>query len=332
VRIAFVATSYPRFPGDASGHFVRAEALAAVRAGHDVHVLTPGAQTDVGISTHVLSGSGLFRWPGAVARARENPARALILPVFWLDLALELRSIDPDHVVAHWLVPCAYPVVRADEIVCHGADVRLLLSLPRGLREHIVSQIVERASLVRFVATSLRAALLGSLSPELGRRLAACSRILPPAIDVGDGEDGPPRGAPARYVLGAGRLVVNKRYAWAIEACHEAGVPLVLLGDGPEEARLRLLAASRGADVTFAGRVPRARVLGWLRGAAALVHPSAEEAAPTIVLEARACGVPVVATPAGDVERWSEHDAGVRIGHDPAGLRRHLEAVLHARP
>src|SRR5262249_24342971 len=68
-----------------------------------------------------------------------------------------------------------------------------------------------------------------------------------------------------------------------------------------------------GADVSFPGALRRREALAWVAAADVLVHPSAVEAAPTVIREARALGVPVVACDAGDVAAWSRDDAGIRV-------------------
>jgi len=254
------------------------------------------------------------------------------LPAFWWDLRRSLAGVRADHVVAHWLVPSAYPVVRADEIVCHGADVRALLAAPRPVRERIVTRTVRRAKSVRFVAAALRDALLAGCGDEAAALLLSRSVVLPPSVDVDEQEPLPDGARRSRYVVAAGRFVPEKRFDWAIAACHAAGSPLVLLGDGPEAPRLRAIAAHLGADVTFVGQVARPRALAWIAGAAALIHPSAVEAAPTVVLEARALGIVVVATPAGDVARWAARDEGLLIGEAPDDLARLLKRVLQPNP
>lgn len=76
---------------------------------------------------------------------------------------------------------------------------------------------------------------------------------------------------------------------------------LVLVGDGPLEAGLR---AHVPAHVTFTGRLDREGVRDWMRRARVLVLPTKptqgrQEAAGLVLLEAQACGVPVVTYPTG---------------------------------
>ncbi len=96
----------------------------------------------------------------------------------------------------------------------------------------------------------------------------------------------------------AGRLSPEKGFADAVVACARAGLPLVVAGQGPQEAALRELAA--GADVTFCGQVSREELTRLRRGAAVAVVPSRyAEILPLAALEAMAAGLPVVAARAG---------------------------------
>jgi glycosyltransferase involved in cell wall biosynthesis len=122
------------------------------------------------------------------------------------------------------------------------------------------------------------------------------------------------------FALAAGRLTEEKGFDTAIAAARTAGVPLVIAGAGPDEARLRDLAA--GADVRFTGRLPPEALADLRARAAVALAPSRwEEPCPYSVLEALAAGVPVLAAdrgglpelvgeeatlPATDQNAWSE--------------------------
>jgi glycosyltransferase involved in cell wall biosynthesis len=99
-------------------------------------------------------------------------------------------------------------------------------------------------------------------------------------------------------VLYAGRLSHEKGVADAVAACREAGLPLVVAGEGPAEPELRELA--RGADVRFTGRVGAGTLVELRREAAVAIVPSRyAEILPLAALEAMAAGVPVVAARSG---------------------------------
>ncbi len=107
--------------------------------------------------------------------------------------------------------------------------------------------------------------------------------------------------------LTVGFLVESKGAHIAIEAL--AQVPdatLLIAGEGPDEHKLRDLVRrlDLGSRVRFLGAVPQAELCGYYNAADALIHASSREGMPNVVLEALACGTPVVAAPfdgAGEV-------------------------------
>src|SRR5215204_1960576 len=106
------------------------------------------------------------------------------------------------------------------------------------------------------------------------------------------------RAAAGRHVLYAGRLSHEKGVADAVVACRDAGLPLVVAGEGPAAAELRQLAA--GADVRFTGKVGPEELAGLRREAAVAVVPSRyAEILPLAALEAMAAGLPTVAAASG---------------------------------
>jgi len=72
---------------------------------------------------------------------------------------------------------------------------------------------------------------------------------------------------------------------------------LVLVGDGPLESALREFAQKHSIKATFAGRLPNDELPVLLNSAEAFVLPSLYEGNPKALLEAMACGLPVIVTP-----------------------------------
>jgi glycosyltransferase involved in cell wall biosynthesis len=160
--------------------------------------------------------------------------------------------------------------------------------------------------------TAARVKLWLAISTAVRRRILDCydvpSRaveIVAPPVDTEffrpDAAVAPPPGLTTRgYDLAVAAFVPYKRLDLAVLAARRAGRRLVLVGQGPDEARLRRLAAEapgRG-EVEFRGAVPTADLPALYAHCRAFLFPALEDCgiAPR---EATACGRPVVAYRAG---------------------------------
>lgn len=105
-------------------------------------------------------------------------------------------------------------------------------------------------------------------------------------------------GLPSEFLLGVSRFVPYKRLDRVIATGVAAGVPVVLAGGGPDEDRLRAIAAAERERVVFV-RDPSSDLLAELyRRALALVFPAIEDFG-IMPVEAMATGTPVVASAIG---------------------------------
>src|SRR5262249_20899133 len=130
------------------------------------------------LTVHSAGGGSLFGWPGAMARAWQDPWRVLAVGSVAAGVSLRLQAIGPgDQAAAHWIIPCAWPLlhtVRAPlDVFAHGADVRLLLRAPHAARHAIVRSLLDRRAHFTFAARSSLEQLSASLSPTLSVQLAA---------------------------------------------------------------------------------------------------------------------------------------------------------------
>lgn len=96
-------------------------------------------------------------------------------------------------------------------------------------------------------------------------------------------------------IIAVGRLITRKGFHMVVEAVREE--ELVLVGDGPERKRLEFLA--RGRNAMFLGEQTQEQVAVLLRDADVFVLPSANEGMSNSLLEAMACGLPVIVSNVG---------------------------------
>lgn len=124
-----------------------------------------------------------------------------------------------------------------------------------------------------------------------------------------------------------GRLAPEKGLDVLIRAGAQARVPIVLVGTGPEEARLKALAAAVGGDVSFLGYRTGEALHQAIRTARAVVLPSTwYENAPLTILEAYAAARPVIGTAIGGIpELIREGETGTIV---PVGDSDALAAAL----
>jgi glycosyltransferase involved in cell wall biosynthesis len=146
-------------------------------------------------------------------------------------------------------------------------------------------------------ATANRADTFVAISRYVAARIeryyARRADVVYPPVDTGffcpDGTD------PGTSALVVSALVPYKRIDLAIEACARAGVPLRVIGDGPELPRLRKLA---GPGVSFSGWITSEEIRAAYRQAGVVLLPGVEDFG-IVPLEAQACGRPVVALAEG---------------------------------
>lgn len=137
-------------------------------------------------------------------------------------------------------------------------------------------------------------------------------------------------------VLFVGRLVEGKGLETLIEAMAlvrgvNAGARLVLVGDGPLAPVLhqRIDRLMLGEAVLLVGERPYDEIPVWMQAADVLAPPSESEGLPNVVREALACGLPIVATPVGEIPRIVSDAVGrlVSVGDVP-GLAAAILSVL----
>jgi glycosyltransferase involved in cell wall biosynthesis len=282
----------------------------------------------------------LFHVPGAVSSAIERfPIRASslnrlpfarrhyrqYLPLFPRAVeAFDLSGFDlvvsSSHCVAKGAIAppgvahlcyCHTPVRYAwDQFDTYFPPNRTLLS---SIRRGLVARLREwdRATSTRptrYLANSC--AVAGRIRRHYGRESAVCA----PPVDVNFFEGS--EGVREDFLLAVGALVPYKRFEEALAAAAETRRPLVLVGKGPERARLE---AAAGSSVNIlVDRTPE-ELRDLYRRCALFVQPGEEDFGIAAV-EAMACGAPVVALgKGGALDIVEDGETGVLYSGEGAG-------------
>lgn len=335
MRILTLTTLYPNAAAPAHGIFVenRMKDFAA-RSRAEIRVVAP-------VPFFPFGGPLAGRY-AAYAEAPNREARAgfeirhpryLIPPKVgmtyaadaltrcFLKAARDLLAVgwDFDVIDGHYLYPDGVAAARVGKalgkpvvLTARGSDVTFLPRFPR--QRQMILEAVYAADAVVTVAESLKDELIRIGAP------AENIRVLRNGVDLQlfrplDRRDIRIRHIlPGPTLLSVGHLIERKGHHLVIDALEQLpGTTLLIVGKGEERERLGGYAATLGvADrVRFLGAVPHERLAEIYNAADALVLASSREGWPNVLLEAMACGTPVVATPVwGSSEAITAPEAG----------------------
>ena len=164
----------------------------------------------------------------------------------------------------------------------------VVMDMQIGVSSALVQQI-ERYPGIRIKKRPIQMIPNALSEPYLG--LARKNRLQPRPLNNG----------PKFIITSVGRITRLKGYQYLIRAMpailHQLPeAELWLIGDGPELPHLKRIAKKLGVNgkIRFLGQ--QQNVSDWLQKTDVFVLPSQVEAMPTVILEAMACGVPVIAS------------------------------------
>jgi glycosyltransferase involved in cell wall biosynthesis len=230
-------------------------------------------------------------WTGVIAKRLFNKKLVVRCGFVWSDFVTRLHPGNWRHAVA----------LRLERLAVRAADAVILAT------ESDRDTIVERHG-IRRERTHL---IPNFVDTEAFRPLPGVTR------------------EPGRTTF-VGRLDDQKNLPALIEAVETLpGVRLVIIGDGPRRHLLESWARQRRVNVSFLGVRQHAELPALLNRSAVFVLPSHYEGHPKALLEAMACGVPVIGTRVTGIQELLRHrETGYLCGTSAAELREALREVL----
>jgi len=357
MNICMLTTSFPRYEGDPAGHFV-CELATELSKKHEIMVVAPGME---GLNSYESVGKlKVFRFHyffpykyekvaygnGIIKNLEKKSSYKALLPLFALSFLLKSIKVGSqcDLIHAHWafsgLIALWGKKIHKKPVILsvRGSDINARfaggktskLALQWVLRrcdyittvsDNLLRKVTERFGIDQKIAVIPNGVSLESFYP-IDRSEVRGKLGLPDDIPI---------------VLYAGRIIESK----GIESLVEA-IPTVLkeyketlfifLGEGNLVEKTFDLCKEMGVErnILFTGRKPHSEMALWLNTADLIVLPSLSEGRPNIILEAMACGIPVVATRVGGIpELVREGDNGFLVPpNDASALGRAILTVL----
>jgi glycogen(starch) synthase len=292
VRILLVSQMYPGDSEPDYGVFVRQLERKLVERGHEIRraVLTSRSR--------------------GVAKYGRLGARAFTAA----------RGFRPDVVYAHFLVPTGLLAGFASRaplvVTAHGQDVANIGAI-RGIAK-ATTAVARRAAAIVAVSDYLRRELEAKVPAARGK-----IEVVDSGVDLDRFHPTPPPRGPTAYLF-VGSLTERKNVVRLADAFADGGGgTLTIAGDGPLRPQLE-----GRAGVTLLGAVPHEQIPQLLAESHVLCQPSLVEPFGQAVLEAMACGRPVVATRIGGPPEFVPPEAGILV--DPLDVEALQEALAAA--
>lgn len=281
---------------NAASPHTRRWATAFAQRGHETHVVSIREADIPGVTVHRV---------GVGPAASRRPWWALLSYLRLLFGARRLLGrIAPDIVHAHYSVTHGAIAVLTGRqpvvVTLWGSDL-LRGDRPVGFVGRRINRFVLRRAAATTAASRFMAAIgesvVGDGRPVRHIPFGVDTEAFRPAQDPSDRPFtvGFVKSFEAKYGVG----VLVEAFSRMLERVPDAR--LVLVGAGSRQARLERLIERLGLSdrVDIPGRIPNDRVPAVMAGFDVLANPSRSEAFGVVLLEASACGIPVVATRVG---------------------------------
>jgi glycosyltransferase involved in cell wall biosynthesis len=340
VRILVIASWYKSAKAPVRGSFIREQALALARRGHDVSVVF------VDPDSHSR--------PFALERSRDDALDQISIAAPWplhrvfgfympQPLVKRVRCLiaetRPDVVHAHAVRPAGVIATRAAAAVGvpvflteHKKELSTYWTTRHGWLQ--IREAYESCARLLAVSQEHKGKLERYFPSTQGRWDVAYNGVDTERFHIDPDRVRPGRGE-LRKILFLGGLEEAKGLATLMEALRQLPPSFILTVAGPGAVESRVVALAGRSDIVSrirtVGLVDRERVVALLNSHDVLAVPSYIESFGLVCAEALACGIPVVATRCGGPEEIVREPFGEIVEpRDSKALARALERVCAA--
>lgn len=251
--------------------------------------------------------------PAWVASIRGLRAAFRMVP-YLRALWVECGRADVVHVMAN--SGLAWDMFAAPAIaIARRRGCRIVVNYRGGLAEEFLAGSADR---VQRALHGTRLVVPSRFLEEVFARHGVAARIIPNIVDTAIFRPAiatPVRSAPGPHIVVARNLEPIYGIDLALQAMAllrrtAPDARCSIAGTGPDEAKLRAMARELGLEACarFTGRLDVPGMVKLYQGADLVLNPVRADNTPNSVLEALACGVPVVSTRIGGVPHLVEHD------------------------
>jgi teichuronic acid biosynthesis glycosyltransferase TuaC len=288
-----------------------------------------------------------YKLDGVDVEAFEYPAVPVIsrglngLVSSWA-LKPRIRAFKPDVVLAFWVYPDGYAAMKVAKSLGVPSVVGALgsdIHVRDGLNAWFTRQTIHGVDALLTVSEAMRRSAINEYGAQPERVHTIVNGFNTGIFGPGDQAQARQQlgvGADEQLVVYVGRFVEEKGLRELITAGERQAVAnprfrLVFIGDGVMKAQLMSMIESSNlkSKVYLPGGLPPEKVAQWICASDVLTLPSWSEGYPNVVVEAVACGRPVVATDVGGTNEILNERNGILIPpRDAAALESALGKAL----
>jgi len=327
IKILVVTTTFPRWKGDTTPSFVYDLTKRLQYLGFEVVVLAPH---DCGAKKfEIMNGMRVYRFPyfyplkhqrlcyngGMLPNLRKSFLAKFQLPMLMMSEMYNIFKIIKnekiDLIHAHWIIPsgllCSITKIVLKKkliISVHGSDISLI---KYPFFKFIGKQILRIADTCTVNSTATKNSVLNVT------RLSKEPTIIPMGVDLNifqpfENVKVNNNSIKKPSILTVGRLDEKKGIKYLIDAMPKVtqkfpDAKLVIVGEGPEKDNLvnQIKMLSLEGNISMVGAVQNKELPKYYNKADLFVLPSLEEGLGVVLLEAMACGTPVVGSNIGGI-------------------------------